>query len=107
MTDSTAAHCTGPNHGKGVNIENNGCLRQQNRHSVSLGDVDKGVLFCRSWYHDDNCECLMGGKMYRWWKLFHDNCDSEDVKDHTSFHFEKIDDYDVSPFSPRCECTDH
>jgi hypothetical protein len=44
--------------------------------------------------------------MYRWWELFHDNCDSEDVTDHTSFHFEKIDDYDVSSLSLRCECTD-
>jgi hypothetical protein len=42
--------------------------------------------------------------MYRWWELEHDSCDSEDVEGHTSFHFEKIDDYDVSPFCLLCEC---
>jgi hypothetical protein len=43
--------------------------------------------------------------MYRWWELFHNNCDSEDVKDHTSFHFEKIDDCEVSPLSRDYEST--
>jgi hypothetical protein len=44
--------------------------------------------------------------MYRWWELFHDNCDSEDVEGHTSFHFEKIDDYAVSPISLDHESAD-
>jgi hypothetical protein len=77
-------------------MENNGCLRQQNRHSVSLGGGEKVGLFCRSWYKDGDCKRLEGGKMYRWWELEKDNCDSDDVEGYTSFHFEKIDDYEVS-----------
>jgi hypothetical protein len=50
--DALAKDCSGEHHGKGVNMENNGCLRQQNRHSVSLGGGEKVGLFCRSWYKD-------------------------------------------------------
>jgi hypothetical protein len=37
--------------------------------------------------------------MYRWWELENDKCDSDDVEGYTSFHFERIDDYEVSDFS--------
>jgi len=95
---SLAADCSGKG-GKGVNMENNGCLRQRNRHSVSLGgDLAKYGLFCMVRYKDGECKCIEGGKLYyQWPTLGPDYCENEDTEKHLSFHFERIDDFNVSP----------
>ena len=79
-------------------MKNDGCLRQQNRHSVSLGgELAEGGLFCMVRYKDGDCHCIEGGTLYyNWPKLRADYCESANVEGYTSFHFEKIDDFDVS-----------
>jgi len=94
---SLADDCSGKG-GKGVNMENNGCLRQRNRHSVSLGGaLAKGGLFCMVRYKDGECNCIEGGKLYyEWPTLGAHHCESQDIEGYTSFHFERIDDFHVS-----------
>jgi len=97
IADSSIANDCSAKSGKGVNMENNGCLRQQNRHSVSLGgDLAKGGLFCMVRYKDGDCHCIEGGKLYQWPKFGADYCENQNIEGYTSFHFEKIDDFNVS-----------